>query len=190
MTEPSDRLRQDLARVALGDRVALRRVYDATSAHLFGIALRILGRRELAEDVLQEAFVNVWQHAGSYEAAQSQPMTWLISIVRNKALDHLRAGQRHAADSLDANPDEEHQIADDAPTPMQLLLNAADALAVRACIETIEPSPRQCIALAFYQGLSHSEVATHVNAPLGSVKAWIRRGLERLKKCLDGRVAR
>lgn len=190
MIESSDRLRQDLAQVALGDRAALRRVYDATSAHLFGIALRILGRRELAEDVLQEAFVNVWQHAGSYQAAQSQPMTWLISIVRNKALDHLRTGQRQTAASLDAHPDEAHEIADDAPTPMQLLLNAADALAVRACIETIDASPRQCLALAFYQGLSHSEVASHMDAPLGSVKAWIRRGLERLKKCLDGRVTR
>ena len=187
MTDPSDRLRQDLARVALGDRVALRRVYDATSAHLFGIALRILGRRELAEDVLQEAFVNVWQHAGSYAAGQSQPMTWLISIVRNKALDHLRVGQRHAADSLDGDGNASHETTDDAPSPMQLLMNAADKLAVRACIETIEASPRQCLALAFYQGLSHSEVAAHINAPLGSVKAWIRRGLERLKKCLDGR---
>jgi RNA polymerase sigma-70 factor, ECF subfamily len=190
MTDPSDRLRQDLARVALGDRAALRRVYDATSAHLFGIALRISGKRELAEDVLQEAFVNVWQHAGSYEAAQSQPMTWLISIVRNKALDHLRIGQRHSANLLDSDADDTHELADEAPTPMQLLLNAADALAVRACIETIEASPRQCLALAFYQGLSHSEVAEHIKAPLGSVKAWIRRGLERLKKCLEGRVVR
>jgi RNA polymerase sigma-70 factor (ECF subfamily) len=191
MMDPSDRLRQDLARVALGDRAALRRVYDATSAHLFGVALRISGRRELAEDVLQEAFVNVWQYAGSYEAAQSQPMTWLISIVRNKALDHLRVAQRHVAESLDGNdPGDACEVADDAPTPMQLLLSAADALAVRTCIETIDASPRQCLALAYYQGLSHSEVAAHIDAPLGSVKAWIRRGLERLKKCLDGRSTR
>jgi RNA polymerase sigma-70 factor (ECF subfamily) len=87
MLEASDLLREQLARVALGDRAALRKVYDATSAHLFGVALRILNRRDLAEDVLQEAFVNVWSHAGSYRAAQSEPMTWLISIVRS-ALDH------------------------------------------------------------------------------------------------------
>lgn len=189
MSEPSDRLRADLARVALGDRAALRRVYDATSAHLFGVALRILNRRDLAEDVLQEAFVNVWHHAGSYEANQGQPMTWLISVVRNKALDHLRAGQRHVAESLDAAEEdgEARQVADERPNPMQLLLAAADALAIRSCMEAIEPSQRQCLALAYYHGYSHSEVAEHLRAPLGSVKAWIRRGLERLKKCLDGR---
>jgi RNA polymerase sigma-70 factor (ECF subfamily) len=189
MSEPSDRLRDDLARVALADRAALRRVYDATSAHLFGVALRILGRRDLAEDVLQEAFLNVWHHAGSYQASYAQPMTWLISIVRNKALDHLRAGQRHAAESLDANgaDGEALQVADERPTPMQLLTAAADALAIRACMDAIDASQRQCLALAYYHGYSHSEVAEHLRAPLGSVKAWIRRGLERLKKCLDGR---
>lgn len=189
MTDPSDRLRADLARVALGDRAALRRVYDATSAHLFGVALRILNRRDLAEDVLQEAFVNVWHHAGSYEAHQAQPMTWLISVVRNKALDHLRAAQRHVAESLDDGGDdgEAQQVADDRPNPMQLLLAAADALAIRGCMDAIEATQRQCLALAYYHGYSHSEVADHMRAPLGSVKAWIRRGLERLKKCLDGR---
>ncbi len=188
MTNPSDRLGHDLSRVALGDRAALRRVYDATQAHLFGVALRILGRRELAEDVLQEAFVNVWQHAGAYQAAQGQPMTWLISIVRNKALDHLRITQRHIAASLDEGEGEElAELADERPTPMQLLMSAADQLAVRACMEAIEASPRQSLALAFYHGYSHSEVAAHLGAPLGSVKAWIRRGLERLKKCLDAR---
>ena len=187
MADPSDVLRDHLARVALGDRAALRKVYEATSAHLFGVALRILNRRELAEDVLQEAFVNVWHGAGSYQASQSQPMTWLISIVRNKALDHLRAGQRHAAESLDEAGDDHAalQVADERPNPMQLLMSAADALSIRGCMDAIEASQRQCLALAYYHGYSHSEVAQHLQAPLGSVKAWIRRGLERLKKCLD-----
>ena len=99
-------LQQDLGRVALGDRAAFQRVYRATSSHLFGVALRILNRRDTAEDALQEAFVNVWHNAGSYQAAASQPMTWLIAIVRNKALDHLRAAQRHAAESLDEGDEE------------------------------------------------------------------------------------
>jgi RNA polymerase sigma-70 factor, ECF subfamily len=183
----SDALRGHLARVALGDRAALRRVYEATSAHLFGVALRICQRHDLAEDVLQEAFVNVWHHAGSYQATQAQPMTWLISIVRNKALDHLRAAQRQAADSLD-DGDEEHaalQVADARPDPMELLLAAADALSIRACMESINPAQRQCLALAYFHGYSHSEVAAHLGAPLGSVKSWIRRGLERLKTCLE-----
>lgn len=182
----STSLQQDLARTALGDRAAFQRVYRATSAHLFGVAIRILNRRDLAEDALQEAFVNVWHSAGSYQAAASQPMTWLIAIVRNKALDFLRAGRRQIADSLD-EPDAHgntREIADERPSPLQLLTQAAEGLRIRACLEKLDASHRQSLALAFYQGLSHSEVAEHMRAPLGSVKAWIRRGLERLKKCL------
>ncbi len=182
-------LQADIARLALGERAALKRIYEATSAHLFGVALRILNRRDLAEDVLQEAFVNVWHHAGSYQASQAQPMTWLISIVRNKALDHLRTGKRHVADSIDADDDPEaHQIADERPNPMQLMLQATDALEIRTCMDALDASPRQCLALAYYHGLSHSEVAEHISAPIGSVKAWVRRGLERLKKCLEQRA--
>jgi len=188
MADASRLLRDNLARVALGDRAALRRVYDATNAHLFGVALRILNRRDLAEDALQESFVNVWHHAGSYRTSQAEPMTWLISIVRNKALDHLRSGQRHVAESIDAarDEDEARQIPDERPDPMQLLMAAADALSIRACLNAIEASQRQCLALAYYHGYSHAEVAEHLRAPLGSVKAWIRRGLERLRKCLNG----
>jgi RNA polymerase sigma-70 factor (ECF subfamily) len=184
----SSALQQDLARVALGDRAAFQRVYRATSAHLFGVALRILNRRELAEDVLQEAFVNVWHHAGSYQAQASQPMTWLISIVRNKSLDHLRSGVRHEAESLDSDDGDDspaRQIADDRPEPAQLLLQAADNLQIRGCMEGLEANYRQSLALAYYHGMSHSEVAEHLRAPLGSVKAWVRRGLERLKRCLE-----
>jgi RNA polymerase sigma-70 factor (ECF subfamily) len=180
-------LQQDLARVALGDRVAFQRVYRATSSHLFGVALRILNRRDLAEDALQEAFVNVWHNAGSYQAAASQPMTWLIAIVRNKALDYLRAAQRHAADSLDEGDEDGPtvEVADERPNPMQLLMQATEGLRIRACMDKLDASHRQSLALAYYHGLSHSEVAEQMRAPLGSVKAWVRRGLERLKKCLE-----
>lgn len=181
-------LQADIARLALGERAALRRVYESTSAHLFGIALRVLKRRELAEDVLQEAFVNVWHSAGSYQASQAQPMTWLISIVRNKALDHLRAGKRHVADSIDNDDDPEaHQIADERPNPMQLLLKAEEAMGIRGCMDSLDASPRQCLSLAYYHGMSQSEIAEHITAPIGSVKAWVRRGLERLKKCVEQR---
>ncbi|HUL65609.1 MAG TPA: sigma-70 family RNA polymerase sigma factor [Burkholderiaceae bacterium] len=180
-------LQQDLSRAALGDRAAFERVYRATSAHLFGVALRILNRRDLAEDALQEAFVNVWHNAGSYQAAASQPMTWLIAIVRNKALDYLRAAQRHAADSLDEVDEDGStiEVADERPNPMQLLMQATDGLRIRGCMEKLDASHRQSLALAYYHGLSHSEVAEQMRAPLGSVKAWVRRGLERLKKCLE-----
>lgn len=179
-------LQQDLSRVALGDHAAFARVYQATSAHLFGLAFRILGRRDAAEDVLQEAFVSIWHHAGSYQAATSQPMTWLISIVRNKALDVVRsAAVRHeTALPVDAEG-EPIEIEDEGPSPLALLTQATDALAIRGCMESLDASHRQCLALAYYRGLSHSEVAAHLGAPLGSVKAWVRRGLERLKQCLE-----
>ncbi|MBC8119000.1 MAG: sigma-70 family RNA polymerase sigma factor [Burkholderiaceae bacterium] len=182
----SKQLQSNLARVALGDRAAFASVYQATSAHLFSVALRILNRRDVAEDVLQEAFVSVWHHAGSYQAASGQPMTWLISIVRNKALDVVRsASVRHEVARPVTTDGDEIDIADERPNPLQLLTQATDALAIRGCMEALDASHRQCLALAYYHGMSHSEIATHVRAPLGSVKAWVRRGLERLKTCME-----
>jgi RNA polymerase sigma-70 factor, ECF subfamily len=193
MTAPTDasiELGALLARVALGDRRAFQRVYALTSAHLFGVAVRILNRRELADDVMQEAFINIWHNAGSYSSTVAQPMTWLISIVRNKALDHLRSGQRHTADSLDNEDDgNDRQLQDERPDPLGLLTQALDAAHIRGCMATLDASHRQSLALAYYHGLSHAEVAERINAPLGTVKAWVRRGLERLKNCLNERQA-
>ena len=182
-------LQQDLSRVALGDRAAFARVYQATSAHLFGVALRILNRRDAAEDVLQEAFVSVWHHAGSYQAATSQPMTWLISIVRNRALDVVRsAAVRHETEMPVNAEGEELELEGSGPGPLAMLTKATDAMAIRGCMDELDASHRQCLALAYYQGMSHSEVAQHLQAPLGSVKAWVRRGLDRLKKCVEARA--
>jgi RNA polymerase sigma-70 factor (ECF subfamily) len=176
-----------LARTALGDRAAFRRLYDATAPSLLGVALRILNRRDRAEDVLQEAFVNVWHKAGSYAAAASQPMTWLTAIVRNRALDMLRSESRHQSDSLD---DEESGVSfdpeDERPDPLGLLEQAGDAMRIRGCLDAIEGPQKQCLALAYYHGLSHSEVAAHLSAPIGSVKVWLRRGIDKLKRCIDG----
>lgn len=182
-------LQQLLSRVALGDRAAFRRLYDAAAPSLLGVALRILRQRDRAEEVLQDAFVNVWHRASGYQAALSQPMTWLTAIVRNRALDELRASARHDADSLDAMNDKEggapHEVEDGNPGPQALLEQAADQLAIRDCLDEIEGPQRQCLALAFYQGLSHSEVAAHIGSPIGSVKGWLRRGLDKLKRCLE-----
>jgi len=179
-------LKQLLARVALGDRTAFRRLYDATAPSLFGVALRIVRQRDRAEEVLQDAFVNAWNRAAGYQAALSQPMTWLTAIVRNRALDELRSGAHHNAEPL-----VEHEgkgaaaIEDTQPDPLGLLEQAADALAIRDCLDAIEGSQRQCLALVYYHGYSHSEVAAHVGSPIGSVKVWLRRGLDKLKRCLE-----
>ncbi|MPZ43872.1 MAG: sigma-70 family RNA polymerase sigma factor [Betaproteobacteria bacterium] len=186
MVTPSGELQELLSRVALQDRAAFRRLYDATAPYLLGVALRIVRQRERAEEVLQDAFVNAWNRAGAYQAALSQPMTWLTAIVRNRALDELRGASRRRTESLDDDGERQaREIADDGPNPLGLLEKAADALAIRDCLALIEGPQRQCLALAYYQGLSHSEVAQTMGSPIGSVKVWLRRGLERLKRCLD-----
>ena len=182
--ERNARLLELLARTALADQPAFEQLYRLTSPHLYGVALRILRESATAEEVLQESFVNVWHHAGSYVAARSQPLTWLTSIVRNRCLDRLR---KREVETVSIDDDEEHAmvIADLGPTPLQSLVSGAEAGAVRRCVEGLDGSQKQAIALAFYQGLSHAELARHLKQPLGTVKSWVRRGLERLKACLD-----
>ena len=187
--EFSDRLAQCLARTALGDRKAFAELYDATSAHLLGVILRIVRQREPSEDVLQEVYVNVWKSAGSYDAALSQPLTWLSRIAR---IDSLRRDQTqpqtvsaHGEDDAEGDDDLLERQPDDSPGPLDLLVHAAEAHALRDCMSQLGGEQQQALALAFYQGLSHSEVAEHLNQPLGTVKSWVRRALQALKGCLD-----
>lgn len=188
--DPSDRqakLAALLARVALADQAAFAELYRSTSAHLYAVALRIVRERPLAEELLQEAYVSVWHHASSYSAERARPTTWLTAIVRNRCLDHVR---KRDLDTVSMTRDEgeaapELAIADAGPGPSELLAAGAEAHAVRDCVERLEGASRQAIALAFFQGLSHAELASHLGQPLGTVKSWIRRGLERLKGCLD-----
>jgi RNA polymerase sigma-70 factor (ECF subfamily) len=175
-----------LSRTALADQAAFASLYRQTSAQLFAVALRIIRDRGTAEEVLQEAYVSVWNNAGRYDAAKSQPLTWLASIVRHRCLDLVR---RRALDTVtltrDDGDDEEFDIADEGPTPVELLLQGAAARSVRDCVNALESAQKQAIALAFYQGLTHAELARHLGQPLGTVKSWIRRGLEHLRRCLE-----
>lgn len=175
-----------LAAVVHKDTQAFRCLYDATSPKLFGFALRILIKRELAEEVLQESFVNVWNNAGSYQASLAAPMTWMTTIVRNKAFDLLRKLEHPVeidADTFDKDVMEAMQSTD--PTPIESLQLSADSKALARCLTRLEALHRQAIALAFYHDLSHSEVAEQLSLPIGTVKTWIRRGLERLRMCLQ-----
>lgn len=181
--EKNARLMELLARTALADQGAFAELYKLTSSHLYAVALRILRESAAAEEVLQESFVSVWNHAGTYISARSQPMTWLTSIVRNRCLDQLR---RREVDAVTPD-DQEHgtTIADEHPSALETLLSGADARAIRSCVEQLDNLQKQAIALAFYHGLSHSQLARHFKQPLGTVKSWVRRALERLKSCLD-----
>jgi RNA polymerase sigma factor (sigma-70 family) len=186
--ERNARLMELLARTALSDKKAFAELYQATSSHLYAVALRILREAPAAEEALQESFVNIWHHARSYVAAKSQPLTWLTSIVRNRCLDQLRRREIETV-TMDDEDEGSHAATDD-PTPLEQLLSSADARAVGACVETLEAGQKQAIALAFFQGLSHAELARHLRQPLGTVKSWIRRGLERLRACLEAAGAR
>jgi RNA polymerase sigma factor (sigma-70 family) len=178
-------------RVAMRDQAAFKQLYDTTVRCLLGIIVRMLRERAWSEDVLQEVYVSIWNAAPNYSAARSQPMTWLMAIARNKAMDALRGSRterRHfvrpmptADDEGTAAPD----VADERAGPLDQLVQAIDSQRLRQCLQGLEPAQRQAIALAFYDGLTHVELAAHMRQPLGTVKAWVRRGLERLRPCLD-----
>jgi RNA polymerase sigma-70 factor (ECF subfamily) len=172
-----------LARCALHDQAALRRLYELASAKLFGVAMRILRRRDWAEDVLQESFVAVWNHAQRYDVNKSAPMTWMSSIVRNRSLDWLRRSREETVSEERERMFEE--IADEAPGPDMLLQRSTDASALAECLRGLSHGERQSLTLAYYFGMSHLELANHLREPLGTVKTWIRRGLDRLRGCMS-----
>jgi len=196
--ERSRDLSRLLGRAGLGDRAAFATLYERTSAHLLGVVLRINRDRAQAEDILQEVYVNVWRAAQSFDAAQSQPLTWLTSIARNRAIDSLRRAQTqpqiHPARASSGTDDEDTDVydtvADDAPGPLDLLSRASDARALSNCLQALTAPQRQSVALAFYDGLTHAEVAEQMHQPLGTVKSWVRRALMSLKSCLDNAVQR
>lgn len=174
----NDEFRTLLAQVAGGDQRAFATLYRRASPQLYAIAARIVGHAALADDVLQDAFVSIWHHAGTYDAAQSEPGTWLASIVRHRALDVLR---RRDADTV-RSPDD--LLPENGPTPVDILLAGADARTIRDCVDTLDADAKQAIALAFFRGLSYVELAAHLHAPLRTVKSSVRRGLDRLRHCL------
>jgi RNA polymerase sigma factor (sigma-70 family) len=181
----SQQLKAWLAEVAHRDAQAFRSLYDASSPKLFGLALRILVKRELAEEALQESFINIWNHAASYQPGLAAPMTWMTAIVRNKAFDLLRRTDNAVeidADAFDRDITEALESAD--PTPIEALQLSQDAKALARCLARLEALHRQAIALAFFHDLSHSEVAERMKLPIGTVKTWVRRGLDRLRSCL------
>lgn len=180
-----DRLTGLMARVALRDREAFEQLYRATAPYLLGLAMAVLGRRDRAEDALQEAYLNVWHSAAGFNPALARPMTWLINIVRNKAIDKHRAGRTQAAADVELDDEAMQVAADAALQPERLLADSLVKLRIDACMAALSAPQRQALALAHYRGLVVTEVAEVLRAPLGTVKAWLRRGGERLRDCLS-----
>ncbi|KQV53704.1 MULTISPECIES: sigma-70 family RNA polymerase sigma factor [unclassified Duganella] len=174
-----EQLRTWLAAAGRQDAAAFRALYDAAAPKLFGFAMRILRQRELAEEALQEGFVSIWHAAPHYEAGQAAPLTWMAAIVRNKALDILRR--------TDDTVELDHEAVRDEYTisPAEASEMSSDARALSACMAHLEGLHRLAIGLAFFHDLSHTEVAQRMSLPVGTVKTWIRRGMEKLKLCLS-----
>jgi RNA polymerase sigma factor (sigma-70 family) len=189
--EKSLELAQLLARAGLGDRAAFGRLYERSSGHLFAVVLRIQRDRALAEDLLQDIYVSVWKAAGTFDAARSQPLTWLTHIARHRAIDSLRRARTQPQLLSSSRPDDDDQpdpadkLASDAPGPLDLLGRASDARDLSHCMQHLSAPQRQSVALAFFDGLSHAEVAAQLQEPLGTVKSWVRRALATLKNCLE-----
>ena len=181
---PSDpaqtRLAELLARTALRDRGAFAELYRDASAKLFAVSLRILNDRAQAEEVLQDSFVNIWNHAADYAREKSAPLTWMAAIVRNRSLDVVRR-HRELPDVDDALA---ATLVDESAAPAREAEARGEAHRLRDCLGELDAEQRQTIALAFFHGLTHSELAAHLRRPLGTVKTHVRRGLARLRDCL------
>lgn len=170
-----------MGRIAEGDRDALRRLYDATSAKLFGVCLRILSSRDESEDVLQEVYLTVWRRADRFDSGKASVMTWLSTIARNRAIDRLRArGPLAGADSVD-----DLQIEDAAPRADTLLEAAQASERLSGCLSELDPRTEKVIRTAFFEGVTYEALALRTSTPLGTVKSWVRRGLMKLKGCLE-----
>ena len=183
-------LRDLLARVVMHDQAAFKQLYDRTVRTLLAIVVRLLRDPSWAEEVVQEVYVSIWHSAPNYSPAKSQPMTWLMAIARYKAMDALRGTtdeRENVVRPMHAEDDEGDglaEVADQSAGPLDRLIRGVEAVRLRGCLEGLEPGQRQAIALAFYDGMTHAELSAHLRQPLGTVKAWVRRGLERLRRCL------
>lgn len=175
-------LARTLARVGEGDQAALGEVYALTSAKLFGICLRILGDRQEAEDALQEVYVSVWRRATSFDSTRASPVTWLATLARNRAIDRLRSARRsREASPLEAALD----VADPGPSALATLEAGEERGRLMGCIDELEEKTAQAIRTAFFAGLTYAELAERTGTPLGTMKSWVRRGLMKLKDCLE-----
>ncbi|MDX5330491.1 MAG: sigma-70 family RNA polymerase sigma factor [Caulobacteraceae bacterium] len=176
-----DDLSNMMSRIADGDRDALRQLYQATSSKLFGVCLRILSDKDESEDVLQEVYVTIWRRADRFDRSRASVMTWLSTIARNRAIDRLRArGPLAHAEQV-----EELEIADPAPAATALLESAEAAGALQRCLAELDDRTEHAIRTAFFEGVTYEALARRLDAPLGTVKSWIRRGLMKLKGCLE-----
>ena len=178
MADLNSNLPELMRRAAQGDKHAFANLYQATSAKLFGVALRISGRREIAEEVLQEAFVAIWGRAKDYDPVRGSVMTWLVTIVRHCAIDQLRHSQSRP-EGHGAPEDILNTFVSTGRTDISVELRA-----LQRCLDELDPKPRHAVLLAYLYGMTRDEIAARLKLPVGTVKSSLWRSLERLQRCL------
>ena len=167
--------------VARKDRQAFAGLYRATSAKLYGIVLRILRRRDLADEVLQEVYVRIWERAGDYRADKASPISWMAAIARNRALDEVR---RRTPDSIEDHP-EVQDMPSEEETGLAVLLRTEDGKKLWECLDRLQPDRRSMIVQAYCEGMTRDELAASYAQPVNTIKTWLRRSLAQLKCCLS-----
>ena len=182
MTSPSGDFDYEatLTACAQGSRAALRELYEREARWLMGVAMRIVRNRALAEEVLQEAFLQIWRRAGTFDRSRGSGRGWIYTVVRHRALQEVR----RIAPSISAAAPDVEELAAEEPRSGESD-SGIDAEALERCLEQLEPQRRECIVQAFVEGYSHAQIATRVGKPVGTVKSWVRRGLLSLKDCLS-----
>jgi RNA polymerase sigma-70 factor (ECF subfamily) len=175
-----------LRRIAAGDKLAFRELYTGTAPQLFAVVLRILRRRDLAEEAMHDTWIRIWTKAGTYRPERGDALGWMISIARYRALDLQRSAR--AARLVDDGDERIAALATGEPGPAAAAELATDSRALRACLERLSPEQQRSVGLAFLDGYTHEQIAAATGSPLGTVKSWVRRGLQALRHCLDGTV--
>jgi RNA polymerase sigma-70 factor, ECF subfamily len=171
---------RSLAACATGDRDALRALYEREARWLMGVVMRIVRNRELAEEVLQEGFLQIWRAAGTFDPSRGSGRGWIYTVVRHRALEEVRRGQAEVR----LDPVDLENLADAA----QAAVGGAASVGLsdlEHCLQQLEARKRTCIVHAFVEGYTHEQIAVTMDTPLGTVKAWIRRGLLSLRRCLS-----
>jgi RNA polymerase sigma-70 factor (ECF subfamily) len=166
---------------AAGDRAALRAIYECEGARMLGVAIRILRRREIAEEALQDTFVQIWTRAASFDPSLGTARSWIFAVLRHRALHILRRSMREIVGDDDAL----FECPDDGPDPEAIVIRLKEGSRLRRCLEGLAADRRQAIVLAYAAGLSHGEIAGRMGRPLGTVKAWLRRSLLALRDCMQ-----
>ncbi|RPH81968.1 MAG: sigma-70 family RNA polymerase sigma factor [Nitrospiraceae bacterium] len=175
-----------LARVVKGDQQAFSQLYDHSSTLLFTLAVRILGSREEAAELLQDVYLEVWRKVSRYDVGRGTPVAWLITLTKSRAIDRLRARASRGYRATNSQEDDTAaQVADPGPSPLETRADEELRSAVGAAMAGLPQSQQQAIELAYYEGLSHTEIAARLNQPLGTVKTRIKLGMSKLRESLQ-----